>query len=146
MLIKVSKASAGPAIDNADYITQRFDHKGVERADVQVLRGDPHITAAVADTLTYKQKYTAGVISWTAEDNPTKEQKEEFLNELEKTFFPGLDQSQYTWSAVILKTTINFPDRYASCYLPGTKTSRQKVTCDCPEKYHMVFAIQAHMR
>ena len=43
----------------ANYLLGTRDATGQPRPDVEVLRGDPHQVAAVADALAFEHKYTA---------------------------------------------------------------------------------------
>ena len=54
----------------ADYLEAEKDHAKRERANVEVLRGDPQLVAQVADSLDFKNRHTSGVIAWALEDNP----------------------------------------------------------------------------
>ena len=51
----------------------------------EVLRGDPHQVAAVADALPFEHKYTSGVIAWAPEDQPTDEQIGAVVDAFEKS-------------------------------------------------------------
>ncbi len=88
------------ARDAADYLLAAEDHKGVRRASIRVLRGDPHMTAAVADTLQFRYCYTTGVIAWAPGDAPTDEQINDVLDQFEHTAWAGLEPDRYSWSAV----------------------------------------------
>ena len=74
----LSSSRAGPARPAAavDYLLGERDAAGELREGVDVLRGDPEMVAAVADTLEFEHKYTAGVIAWAPEDRPTDAQIE----------------------------------------------------------------------
>ena len=45
-----------------------------EREGGEVLRGDPDMVAAVADSLEFEHKYRSIVIAWAPEDRPTDAQ------------------------------------------------------------------------
>ena len=66
-----------------------------------MLRGNPDMVAAVADTLAFEHKYTSGVIAWAPEDRPTDEQIEAVLDAFEKTAWAGLEPDRYAWTAVL---------------------------------------------
>ena len=72
------------------YVLADKDHKGEVRAHVEVLRGDPDQFAAVADSLTFAQRYTSGVIAWSAEDQPTRAQMDAVLDDYERLALSGL--------------------------------------------------------
>ena len=50
------------------------------REGVEVLRGDPHQAAAVADTLAFDHKYTSGVIAWAPDGAPSDAQIDAVLD------------------------------------------------------------------
>ena len=101
MLVKFLARGTGSARDAADYLLGERDAAGKPREGVEVLRGDPHQVAAVADTLPFEHKYTSGVIAWAPEDKPTDEQIGAVLDAFEKTAWAGLDFDRYAWSAVL---------------------------------------------
>ena len=75
--------------------------QGREREGVEVLRGNPDMVAAVADSLDFERRYTSAVIAWAPEDRPTGEQIEAVLDEFEKTAWAGLEPDRYAWTAVL---------------------------------------------
>ena len=101
MLVKFLAHGTGSARKAAKYLLGELDAAGREREGVEVLRGDPHQVAAVADTLPFDHKYTSGVIAWAPEDKPTEEQIEAVLDEFEKTAWAGLEPDRYAWAAVL---------------------------------------------
>lgn len=101
MHIKFIGRGTGSAKAAADYLTADQDHLGQDREGVNVLRGDPHQVAAVADSLDFKHRYTSGVIAFAPEDSPTDEQIERVIDEFEKTAYAGLEPDRYAWSAVL---------------------------------------------
>ena len=72
MMVKFLDRGTGSAQAAADYLTADLDAKGKEREEVQVLRGDPHQVADVADSLEFEHKYTAGLFAWAPEDQPKR--------------------------------------------------------------------------
>ena len=101
MHIKFLARGTGSAAAAADYLLGERDAAGQPREGVEVLRGDPHQVAAVADTLEFDHKYTSGVIAWAPDDAPTDEQIEAVLDEFEKTAWAGLEPDRYAWAAVL---------------------------------------------
>ena len=63
-----------------------------EREGVEVVRGNPDMVAAVADSLDFERKYTSAAIAWGREDEPTEEQIEAVLDKFEKTVWAGLER------------------------------------------------------
>ena len=92
------KGSAGAAVD---YLLGERDAARQPRAGVEVLRGDPAMVAAVADSLEFERKYTSAVIAWAPDDRPTGAQIEAVLDEFERTAWAGLERDRYSWTAVL---------------------------------------------
>ena len=101
MHLKFLKRGTGSAAVAAAYLLADKDAAGKTRASVEVLRGDPNLVAAVADGLPFEHRYTSGVCAWSAEDAPTRSQIERFIDEFERTAWPGLDPERYVWSVVV---------------------------------------------
>ena len=101
MLVKFLARGTGSARNAARYLLGEQDAAGKPREGVEVLRGDPHQVAAVADTLPFEHKYTSGVIAWAPGDRPTDEQIGAVLDAFEKTAWAGLDFDRYAWTAVL---------------------------------------------
>ncbi len=74
---------------------------GRERDGVEVLRGDPEMVAAVADSLEFEHKYRSIVIAWAPDDRPTDARIGAVLDEFEKTAWAGLEPDRYAWTAVL---------------------------------------------
>ena len=85
----------------ADYLLGARDATGRPREGVEVLRGDPHRVAAVADALSFEHKYTSGVIAWAPDDAPTDAQIRAVLDDFERTAWAGLEPDRYAWAAVL---------------------------------------------
>ena len=100
MLVKFLAHGTGSAQAAADYLTRELDSQGEVRADVAVLRGDPDDVAAVADALEFDHKYTSGVIAWAPEDQPSDQDIDRVLDEVEQTAWAGLAPDRYAWAAV----------------------------------------------
>lgn len=100
MHIKFLKHGRGDARKAVAYLLATHDHKGVERASVEVLRGDPQQFAEVANSLNFQHKYRSGVIPWAPEDKPSPQQIEKTLDQFESLAFAGLEQNRFVWCAV----------------------------------------------
>ena len=72
-----------------------------EREGVEVLRGDPDMVAAVADSLAFEHTYRSTVIAWAPEDQSTDAQINAVLDEFEKTAWAGLEPDRYAWATVL---------------------------------------------
>ena len=101
MHIKFLPHGKGLATAAVDYLVGERDAEGQRRDGVEVLRGNPDMVAAVADSLDFERKYTSVVIAWAPDDRPTDEQIEAVLDEFEKTAWAGLEPDRYAWTAVL---------------------------------------------
>ena len=101
MHIKFLARGTGSAREAADYLLGERDATGKPREGVEVLRGNPGMVAAVADSLDFEHRYTSGVIAWAPDDQPTDEQIEAVVDEFEKTAWAGLEPDRYAWTAVL---------------------------------------------
>ena len=84
MHVKFIARGTGSARAAADYLLGERDAAGQPSEGVAVLRGDPDVVAAIADSLEFEHKYTSGVIAWSPDDRPTGEQIEAVLDEFEE--------------------------------------------------------------
>ncbi len=103
MHIKFLKHGRGDPAAAASYLLDEYDHLNVKRAGVEVLRGDPAVFSALADSLckTRVWKYSSAVIAWSKDDDPSDEEIERTLNGFESVAFAGLKPSQYHMTAVL---------------------------------------------
>ena len=68
MLVKFLSHGKGSARAAVEYLVGERDAAGQERDGVEVLRGNPDMVAAVADSLDFERRYTSAVIAWAPED------------------------------------------------------------------------------
>ena len=101
MHIKFLARGTGSARAAADYLLGARDATGQLREGVEVLRGDPHQVAVVADALAFEHKYTSGVIAWAPDDTPTDAQIGAVIDAFEETAWAGLEPDRYAWAAVV---------------------------------------------
>ena len=101
MHLKFLPHGKGSARAAVDYLVGERDAEGHRREGVEVLRGNPDMVAAVADSLEFERKYTSVVIAWAPDDRPTEEQIGAVLDEFEKTAWAGLRPDRYAWTAVL---------------------------------------------
>ena len=101
MHIKFLARGTGSARDATGYLLGERDAAGKPREGVEVLRGNPEMVAAVADSLDFEHRYTSGVIAWAPDDQPTDEQIEAVLDAFEETAWAGLERDRYAWTAVL---------------------------------------------
>lgn len=95
MHIKHFSRGQGNANRAAVYLTS-----GTKAEKIRVLRGDPFRVALVADSLSFKYKYSSGVIAWHNSDQPTDQQINDVLKDYENLAFAGLNSDQYAFSAI----------------------------------------------
>ncbi|WP_038343288.1 hypothetical protein [Acinetobacter sp. A47] len=101
MLIKMLRHGTGSAARAAAYVLDEKDHMNIVRPHVEVLCGDPHLFAKIADSSPYKHKYTSAVIAFTEEDQPTDVEIKDVLKQFEALAFSGLEPDQYHLTAVL---------------------------------------------
>ena len=101
MHIKFLARGTGSARAAADYLLGARDATGRLREGVEVLRGNPDMVAAAADSLEFEHKYTSGVIAWAPDDTPTDAQIGAVLDAFERTAWAGLEPDRYAWAAVV---------------------------------------------
>jgi hypothetical protein len=66
------------------------------REGASVLRGNAEITKEIINATDYSRRYTAGALSFEeSHESITPEQKNQIMNEFEKTLFAGLQPDQY---------------------------------------------------
>ena len=99
--VKCVARGTGSARTAAEYLVGERDATGQVRAGVEVLRGDPDMVAAVADSRDFEHKYRSLVIAWAPDDRPTDAQIGAVLDEFEKTAWAGLEPDRYAWTAVL---------------------------------------------
>lgn len=100
MHIKFLDHGIGNAGDAVEYVLAQLDAKGEMRAYIEVILGDLHQFAEVADSLKFKYRYSSAVITFHPEDKPKPSEVTKLIEEFEKTAFPGLDPEQYSWGIV----------------------------------------------
>ena len=91
MHIRFLGCGTGSARAAADYLVGERDAAGRVRPGIEVLRGNPDLVAAVADSLDFEHKYRSLVITWAPDDRPTDAQIGAVLDEFEKTAWAGLE-------------------------------------------------------
>ncbi len=101
MLIKMLRHGTGSAARAARDVLDEKDHKNIVRPHVEVLCGDPHLFAKIADSSPFKHKYTSAVIAFAEEDRPTDVEIKDVLKQFEALAFSGLEPDQYHLTAVL---------------------------------------------
>ena len=97
MLIKFFARGRGGGRGPVQYVTRPTNPVTREPREPspEVLAGDPTRTWQLIDGLSFKLKYTSGVIAWSAEDKPSEEQQRTVMADFERTAFAGLDRERY---------------------------------------------------
>jgi hypothetical protein len=95
MLAKIFKHGRGAGSAALGYLLHNRNHAGELRAiPPKVLRGDPEITAALINSLSFSQKYTSGVLSFSQSESTrlTLEKMASLIDSFEHDFLaPGMD-------------------------------------------------------
>ena len=95
MIVKfLGNKGGGSAGATMDYMLG----KDRDRDGAILLSGDPDLTARIADNLDFQNRYTVGVLSFEESDLEER-QKQEIMQNFEKTLLAGLERDQYdiTW-------------------------------------------------
>lgn len=75
----------------ANYLLSDKDHSGKTRkVKPEILDGDPHMVADIANNTTRMKKYVCGCLSFHESEQPTPEQQREIIRDFEKIFMPSL--------------------------------------------------------
>jgi len=89
---------------------------------VRILAGNPEISKELAESLTFKNKYTVGCLTFE-EENILEDHKYEIMQKFEDTFFAGLESNQYDISWIEHtdkgRLELNF-------FIPNVELSTQK--------------------
>lgn len=95
MLVKIHPRGNGGGKGPTGYLLGDHDAQGVKRSvPPEVLRGDPAVTSRLIDSLSFKRRYTSGVLSFSEPDIPD-DAKAAIMDSWERCLFPGLDPDQY---------------------------------------------------
>jgi len=78
----------GSARSSVNYLTDK------KEGEVRVLAGDPELSAQLAESLDFQNKYTVGCLTFE-EANIPEDHKYEIMQKFEDTFFAGLNKDQY---------------------------------------------------
>ena len=98
---KGTKHGKGSARRAVRYLLQDHDSKGELRAGVDVLRGDPHAVADLAESLDFKWKYSSSVLGFAVEEDPTLDEINAVLDDIEQIYFAGLERDRVQFCAVM---------------------------------------------
>lgn len=79
----------------ANYLLSDKDHSGkIRNIKPEILNGDPHMVADIANNTTRMKKYVCGCLAFQESEMPTPEQQKAIMKDFEKTFMPGLVQDK----------------------------------------------------
>lgn len=94
MIVKFFKRGRGSCKATMDYMLG----KNRDREHSRILQGDPELTRRIADNLEFKNRYTAGVLSFE-EKNLSELDKHKIMADFENCIFSGLEHDGYsiTW-------------------------------------------------
>jgi hypothetical protein len=97
VLAKILKHGSGSGSRALDYLLSDLDHTRERRENPpELLRGDPETAATLIDSLSFAQRYTSGVLSFTEDEAQFLENcpdlRFEMINSFERDFLvPGMD-------------------------------------------------------
>ena len=94
MIIGFSKHGTGGGRGPTEYMVDS-SRKGRESDPPTVLRGNPAQTKELIDSLSFKHKYTSGVLSFAPGEKISPETESKIMDRFEKVAFAGLNQDQY---------------------------------------------------
>ncbi|MBE8610708.1 MULTISPECIES: relaxase/mobilization nuclease domain-containing protein [Psychrobacter] len=93
MIVKFFRRGQGSGAGPLNYL---LGAKDTPREGAKVLYGDPRLTEQLINTTPFKQKYKAGVLSFTEDaEGFTDKQKRDIMQRFEETLFVGLEPDQY---------------------------------------------------
>ena len=93
MIVKFFRRGQGSGAGPLNYL---LGGKDTPREGAKVLYGDPMLTEQLINTTPFKQKYKAGVLSFTEDaEGFTDKQKKDIMQRFEETLFVGLEPDQY---------------------------------------------------
>ena len=110
MLIKGLNHGTGDANAAINYLLGETDHKGEIRGSVDVHSGDPKLTADIANSLEFKNRYWSAIVGFHPDDKPTDEQINELITEINKTLFAGIDEDRISHTWIIHRNQDGHPD------------------------------------
>nr|WP_015060781.1 relaxase/mobilization nuclease domain-containing protein [Psychrobacter sp. DAB_AL43B]AFF18198.1 MobA [Psychrobacter sp. DAB_AL43B] len=94
MIVKFFRRGKGSGAGPLNYLL--VAKGGKPREGAKVLYGDPKLTEQLINATPYKQKYKAGVLSFTEDaEKFTDKQKKDIMQRFEDTLFIGLEPDQY---------------------------------------------------
>lgn len=94
MIVKFFKHGTGVS-GGIDYLLNDQDHEKKERSVAPVVqRGDAELTKQVIDSISFKNRYKSGVLSFE-ESEIEQEKIDEIIDEFEKAIFCGLEKDRY---------------------------------------------------
>jgi len=93
MIVKFFRRGKGSGAGPLNYL---LGGKDTPREGAKVLYGDPRLTEQLINTTPFKQKYKAGVLSFTEDaEGFMDKQKKDIMQRFEETLFVGLEPDQY---------------------------------------------------
>ncbi|QDH18110.1 hypothetical protein [Swingsia samuiensis] len=93
MIIGFSRYGTGAGRGPVQYLLDPH-RKGREINKPVLLRGQPDETRELIDSLTFKHKYTSGVLSFAPGETITPKMEQDIINRFEQFAFAGLEPDQ----------------------------------------------------
>lgn len=91
MIVKFNRRGSG----RGEGVTQYLLGRNGDREGATLLRGNPAITTALMNQCHFAKRYTSGVLSFAAGDEPDQAAREFIMDNLEHCLLTGLQRNQY---------------------------------------------------
>lgn len=92
MIVGFSKYGKGAASSAFDYLLTVKD----QARPPSIVRGCARLTGELIDSLSFKYKYTSGVLSFAPDETITPDMEQAIIDDFERHAFAGLDSDQYS--------------------------------------------------
>lgn len=98
MIIGFSRHSTGSGARAGNYLTNEINPVTKELREVapEVVKGDMESTVQLIDSLSFKHKYSSGVLSFAPGVEVTAEMEQDIISGFERAAFAGLEADQYS--------------------------------------------------
>lgn len=91
MLVKIFNAGRGNGKASVDYL---FNEEKHEACKPVLMQGDPNLTKEIINSISRKERFTSGVISFRPEEKLTLSQQYSLMANFERTFSPFAEQGR----------------------------------------------------
>ncbi|MFX4250866.1 relaxase/mobilization nuclease domain-containing protein, partial [Escherichia coli] len=95
MIVGFSSYGTGSAGSATDYLTDK-ERQDRQEKPPEVIKGDINATRQLIDSLTFKHKYTSGVLSFAPDEKISPEMENAIIKRFEQVAFAGLSEDRYS--------------------------------------------------